>query len=111
MNEIAFLTLVYGLGAIGLFAIGAMPMRALWLWRTSRDGDRRLAKVRIAILLAAIALSAMFITKIARCLLGFHCSATGAGGWLFSAAIGAIYLTSEALQAIAAKRLVVRRDR
>lgn len=106
MEEALFLTFVYGLGAIGLFAIGAMPMRASWLWRTSRDGDRRLTMVRIAILLVAIALSATFIMKIARCLLGFHCSATGAGGWISSIFIGAIYLVSEALQATLAKRLV-----
>ena len=103
MEEALFLAFVHGLGAIGLFAIGAMPMRVLWLWRTTRDGDRRLARLRIAILLIAIALSAMFVIKIARCLLGLHCSATGAGGWIHCAFIGAIYLASEALQAIAAR--------
>jgi hypothetical protein len=111
MEEILFPAFVYGLGAIGLFAIGAMPMRVLWLWRTARDGDRRLAMVRMAILLVGMSLSAMFIVKIAKCLLGFHCSATGAGGWLFSGFVGAIYLASEALQAIVIFALSTRRIR
>ena len=103
MEEALFLAFVYGLGAIGLFAIGAMPMRMLWLWRTARDGDRLLTRLRIAILLVAIALSAMIIMGVAKCLLHSLCGPSTSSGWIYCAFVGAIYLASEALQAIAAR--------
>lgn len=92
-----WLLFFYGLGAIGLVSIGAMPLRALAHGRRFRtlDRSRRLiAGLGIAVVVA-MALAVQPLLQLGRCLLGYHCSANAAGGWINAALLGAIYVVFE----------------
>ncbi|WP_457098193.1 hypothetical protein [Lysobacter sp. P5_B9] len=87
----------YVLGATGLFAIGALPLRTYMLIRSARavaQPTLQTALVLVAALTAA-ALAGQFLLRVGKCLLGFHCSANAAGGWINAAYIGAIYVSFE----------------
>ena len=89
--------LFYSLGAVGLFAIGALPLRTCILIRRAKSASRAtLQRVLIlAAFLAAVVLATPFLLQVAKCLLGYHCSANAAGGWINAAFVGAIYLGFE----------------
>lgn len=95
----------YVLGALGLFAIGAIPLRGWWHWRMRPDRLWRLCVSGIVLL--AVALAHIPLLSVGRCLLGEPCSGSVAGGWLNAAAIGVIYLGFELTFAVL--RLVHRR--
>lgn len=89
--------LLYGFGAVGLFAIGALPLRTYMivvrLKAASRPAWQFLAVLCASI--GSIVLSSQFLLHVSRCLLGYHCSANAAGGWISSAFLGAIYVCFE----------------
>jgi hypothetical protein len=89
--------LLYGFGAVGLFAIGALPLRtymiAVRLKAASRPAWQLLTVLTVA--LGSMVLSSQFLLQLGRCLLGYHCSANAAGGWINSAFLGAIYVSFE----------------
>ena len=91
--------LIYGLGAAGLFAIGGLPLRTFMLARGLRANSKYKWQAPSVVLAAVIAIIAasQFLFQLARCLLGFHCSANAAGGWINAAFIGAIYVIFELL--------------
>lgn len=97
VQPIFWQTLLYVLGAIGLFAIGALPLRAYMFIRNSRAASQPVWRTVLLLLaaLAAAALVSQFLLNVAKCLLGYHCSANAAGGWINAAFIGAIYVCFE----------------
>ena len=101
------------LGVVGFFAISLLPLRAWTLLRQNKGlilapfyGKTAYAIVCIAAA-AAIWASASSLLKVSHCLLGLHCSANRAGGWLFLSSIGFWYLAFETL--VAGVLLAVRR--
>lgn len=89
--------LFYGLGALGLFAIGALPLRTYFIASRLRTASRPTWQFLtvLAAALCAAALASQFLLQLARCLLGYHCSANAAGGWINAAFLGAIYVCFE----------------
>lgn len=106
VQPIIWQAMFYVLGAIGLFAIGALPLRAYMLIRDSRAASQPTWRtvLLLAAALAAAGLASPFLLKFATCLLGYRCSANAAGGWINSAFIGAIYVCFE-IVAFAIRRL------
>lgn len=99
-------TLLYGFGALGFIAITALPVRWWQLihrqaWAIHRDALPRISYVALAASGAiALVFSGYGIYRVSRCLLGYHCSATGTGGWLFLAIVGLSYAMFELFAAI-----------
>ena len=97
----AFEATFLGLGIIGLFGITLLPVRAFVhlrrLWRTtlSATGDRVAFALLSLTSLGTITASVWLTIHVSRCLLGYHCSANAAGGWLSLAGIGFWYLAYE----------------
>jgi len=96
-----FLSSLYVLGVIGFFAITLLPLRSWILLRrnsgflsASTIGKFGYALVALAAI-SAIALSGASLVHVAKCLLGYHCSANRAGGWFLVASIGVWYLSFE----------------
>ena len=89
--------LFYGLGALGLFAIGALPLRAYMIVTRLRSASRPTWQVLtiLATALCAVTVASQFLFQLGRCLLGYHCSANAAGGWINAAFLGAIYACFE----------------
>jgi len=90
--------LFYGLGAIGLFSIGALPLRTYMITRKLRaaSGQNWQTLTVLAAATIAVALATQFLLQLAKCLLvSYQCSASAAGGWLNAAFLGAIYLGFE----------------
>ena len=87
---------VWILGALGLFGIGALPLRA---WTLAQRAWRAMARWQtflvIVLALAATSLAAPFVWGLSRCLWGERCSATTSGGWINAMFVGAIYLGFE----------------
>lgn len=85
------------LGAAGLFAIGGLPLRTYMLIRGAKTFSKPTWYVPflLAASLIAAVFASQFLLKLAKCLLGHHCSASAAGGWIIAAFIGAIYVCSE----------------
>ena len=114
MEAAAFSTALYALGGLGFVAVSALPVRAWLLLRRNRWAIRSAAIQRVAylFLVAAALAAAVFaganLVHAARCLLGYHCSASAAGGWLAMAAVGFWYLAFEAI-ALVLCRLALRR--
>jgi len=90
---------IYGLGALGLFSIGALPLRTYMIVRQlkSKSQPSWLLAAILAIALCAAALSSQFLIQVAKCLLGYHCSANIAGGWINAGFLGVIYVCFELL--------------
>ena len=90
------------LGVVGFFAITLLPLRAWALLRKNSGllsttyGRLAYGLVALAAILA-IGLSASSLINVSHCLLGLHCSANRAGGWLFLITIGIWYLAFETL--------------
>lgn len=97
LQPILWQTLFYALGAIGLFAIGALPLRTYMLIRNSRMASKPTWQIALmpVVALVAAALASPFLLNLAKCLLGYHCSANAAGGWINATFIGAIYMCFE----------------
>jgi hypothetical protein len=89
--------LFYVLGALGLFAIGALPLRTYAIARRLKAEARSawLLLGVLAVALCAAAVASPFLAHLGRCLLGYHCSANAAGGWINAAFLGAIYVVFE----------------
>jgi len=97
MQLILWQAMIYVLGAIGLFAIGALPLRTYALIRSLRANSKptwQAVLVLVAFLVSA-AIASQFLMQVVKCLLGHHCSANVAGGWFNAAFIGAIYVCFE----------------
>jgi len=97
VQSILWQALIYFLGAAGLFAIGGLPLRTYMLIRSAKESFQ--PPWHIVLLLAASLITAVlasqFLLHLAKCLLGYHCSANAAGGWINAAFIGAIYVCFE----------------
>jgi hypothetical protein len=97
MNDSALLVLwqvaFFGFGALGLVAIGAFPLRSYEHARrfvhSSKPGLYTSATVLAS--LAAAAFAAQPLVQLGKCLLGYHCSANAAGGWINSIYLGVVY--------------------
>jgi heme/copper-type cytochrome/quinol oxidase subunit 3 len=89
--------LFYGLGALGLFAIGALPLRTYMIAGKLRAAARPAWQLLtiLATAICAVVLASQFLLQLAKCLLGYHCSANAAGGWINAAFLGAIYVFFE----------------
>ena len=90
--------LFYGLGALGLFSIGALPLRTYMIARRLRAALSPTWQVLTIVAAAgiAVALATQFLFQLAKCLLvSYQCSASAAGGWLNAAFLGAIYVGFE----------------
>lgn len=89
--------LIYSLGALGLFAIGALPLRTYMILTRLRSASRPIWQFLtvLAIAVCAMALASQFLFQLGKCLLGYHCSASAAGGWINAAFLGAIYACFE----------------
>ena len=90
---------IYGLGALGLFSIGALPLRTYMIARQlkAKSQPSWLLTAILAIAFCAAAFSWQFLTQVANCLLGHHCSANVAGGWINAGFLGATYVCFELL--------------
>lgn len=88
--------IAWALGVLGLFGLGALPLRACALaQRAWRARVRRQAVLVLLLALAAASLAAPFAWGLCRCLWGEWCSATTAGGWINAMFVGASYLGFE----------------
>ena len=110
------MTMFYGLGVIGFFAVTALPLR-LWVhlrassWALGSTADNKIAYFSLAIVGAvALALAGSNVIRVGRCLLGFHCSANAAGGWMALGSVGFWYLAYEIL-AFAIRRGLLKKPR
>ena len=110
-----FFAAFYGLGALGFVAVTALPVR-LWLlmhrnvWALSSGVVPRTAYLLLGLAgAAAVAFAGASLMHVGRCLLGFHCSANAAGGWISMAGVGFWYLAFEAV-AFVTVRLALRQS-
>ena len=91
----------WGFGFLGLFGITLLPWRSLRLiyrcWAPSRASVLSRLCFMLLILAAALALTAAVACTydMSRCLLGYHCSANRAGGWIYLAGVGFWYAAFE----------------
>ena len=99
----------YGLGALGFVAVTALPLR-LWIllrrntWTSRSRTSRRIAYLLLAVAgVTAISFAGISLIHVGRCLLGFHCSANAAGGWISLAGVGFWYLAFELVAFILAR--------
>ena len=101
LEAVAFSTAFYALGGLGFVAVTALPFRAWWLLRRNFWAIRSSAVQRIgyvvlvAAAVVALGLAGASLVHAARCLLGYHCSANAAGGWIAMAGLGFWYLAFE----------------
>jgi hypothetical protein len=91
---IAFYATFYGLGAVGFAAVTALPLR-FWVlmrrkaWAINSGIGHRTGYLLLAMIgIAALAIAGTSLVHVSRCLLGFHCSANAAGGWIAMGGIG-----------------------
>lgn len=111
LRQALWLSLFYGLGAVGLFSIGALPLRALSHVRRIGQVPRPTFYVAASVLvgLAAVGFAAWPLMQLGRCLFGYHCSANSAGGWINAAYLGVIYVCFE-FGLLVLRRAVARRN-
>ena len=101
LEAAAFLAILYGLGAVGFAAVTLLPFRFWVLMRRYAGAIRsgigpRVAYVLLAIVgIAALLVAGVCLVRVSRCLLGFHCSANAAGGWMALGGVGFWYLAFE----------------
>ncbi len=88
---------LYGLGALGLFSIGALPLRTyiISVQLKAASSPSWLFLTILAAAIGALVLASQFLFNLSKCLLGYHCSANAAGGWINAAFLGAIYICFE----------------
>lgn len=109
-------TLMYSLGAIGLFGITLIPLRgysllrhwSLPLWQASVAGKFLLAVI-IGLVAGALIFEFQLLSRIFSCLLGERCGPKRASGLGYTAAIGFWYLCFEAARlfiVLLARRLI-----
>ena len=100
---ILLITAMYVFGVIGLFGITLFPLRAvslfrrnISLWAASRAGKWLLVSMLfVSVLLFCLCVDAT--VDVSRCLLGYHCGANRASGWLNLTSIGIWYSLFEIL--------------
>jgi hypothetical protein len=104
----------YGLGAVGFTAITVLPVR-FWVlmrrlaWFLRSGTGPRAAYLLLAMTgIAALFLAGASLVHVSRCLLGLHCGAKAAGGWMALGGVGFWYLAFE-LVAFIMIRLALRR--
>ena len=114
LEAVAFSTAFYALGGLGFVAVTALPFRA-WrllgqnLWAIRSSAVQRVGYVLlVAAAVTASALAGASLAHAGRCLLGYHCSANAAGGWIAMAGVGFWYLAFEFVAFVVA-RLALRR--
>ena len=93
-----FQALVFVLGALGLFSIGALPLRTYSIARRLSVNQAPTWQVLTVLIaaLCAVALAGQFLYGLGKCLLiSYRCSANASGGWINAAFIGAIYVLFE----------------
>ncbi len=101
LQAAAFSAVLYGLGVLGFVAVTALPARLWVLLRRTlpvgrSSGWRRLAYLALAVAgAAALAGAGEQLLHVSRCLLGYHCSANAAGGWIALAGAGFWWLVFE----------------
>ena len=94
---IALQAAFWGFGFLGLFGITLLPWRSLQLLRRSWSPTCASVLGRICFLLLVLAAALALVAAVActydvsRCLLGYHCSANRAGGWMYLAGVGFWY--------------------
>lgn len=91
------LSAFYGFGALGLFSIGAFPLRACsYARRAGRASRPTLYIAALAVVsFTAVVFATQPLVQLGRCLLGYHCSANSAGGWINAAYLGVVYVCFE----------------
>ncbi|WP_449447528.1 hypothetical protein [Thermomonas brevis] len=100
-------TVMYSLGAIGLFGITLLPLRgysllrrwSLPLWQASIAG-KLLLTVTVVLVLGALVFEFQLLSRVFNCLLGERCGPKRASGLGFTAAIGFWYLCFEAARLV-----------
>lgn len=99
IQVVLFEALFLSIGAIGLFAIGAFPLRIYSLIQEAKKTSKPISQTVLLFIFALIAatLTCPFLLKIAKCLLGYHCSANRAGDWINVGFIGTIYICFEVI--------------
>ena len=101
LEAVAFATALYALGGLGFLGVTLLPFRSWLLVRRYSWALRSAMEQRccyLALVAAAIAATTFAGTSLvhaARCLLGYHCSANAAGGWIAMAGIGFWYAAFE----------------
>lgn len=100
-ENVAIQAAFWGFGFLGLFGISLLPWRSVQLvhrsWALSSGSYVGRTCFLLLVLAAVLALVAAVACTydVSRCLLGFHCSANRAGGWLYLADIGIWYAAFE----------------
>ena len=101
LQAATFSAMFYGLGALGFIAVTALPIR-FWIllhrnaWAIRSGNVRRVAYLLLVLAgAAAVVLASLSLIHVGRCLLGFHCSANAAGGWISLAGVGFWYFAFE----------------
>jgi uncharacterized membrane protein len=101
MDSVAFFGSIYGFGVLGLFGITLLPFRAarlLWqhvgLLRSRSINQLLYVLVGLAAVITLV--GASFCTfHVARCLMGYWCTADRSGGWLYLVGVGFWYAAFE----------------
>lgn len=107
---LVFQALVFVLGVLGLFSIGAVPLRTYSTTRrlVAAGAPTWQALAVVVAALCAAVLASQFLYGLGKCLLiSYRCSANASGGWVNAAFLGAIYVIFELALAVvrgAAKR-------
>jgi hypothetical protein len=100
-QDIALQSAFWWFGFLGLFGITLLPWRSVQLVYRNWAPSRASVIGRICFLLLALAAALAFFAAVActydmsRCLLGYHCSANRAGGWLYLGGVGFWYFAFE----------------
>ncbi|QNR96799.1 hypothetical protein ICJ04_15100 [Stenotrophomonas sp. 169] len=88
--------LVYVMGFIGLFATGAIPLRSWFVTkRVVNEGRRIYLFLAVIIVIAALAIDVVTISRIFICLTQPYCGPGVASGWIYLAILGSAYILFE----------------
>lgn len=113
LEAVAFITAFYVLGGLGFVGVTLLPYRSWVLigrygWALRCAMEQRVCYLAlVAAALAAIGLAGASLVHAGRCLLGYHCSASAAGGWIAMAGVGFWYVAFESFALVA--RLALKR--
>ena len=101
LEAAAFSTAFYVLGGLGFVGVTLLPFRS-WLlarrysWALRSGLEQRCCYLAmVAMALAAISFAGASLVHAGRCLLGYHCSANAAGGWIAMVGVGFWYAVFE----------------
>lgn len=103
MQGFLLLAAMYAFGVIGLFGITLFPIRFVTLFRKnvflwSRSNMGKFLLVSMLLVSAVLLCFCVELTiDMSRCLLGYHCGANRASGWMKLSSIGFFYALFELL--------------